>query len=112
MSSFAVSLDKVKKDIISILKGLGIEAEEVASCNANIKLRKGYASYIYANDYVTLEAKLKSFVEDEDFKKSKSKVYVWSEYEGQYRYVQVGYFLPNEGGLTRLNILTVSVAQS
>ncbi len=112
MSSFSVPIDKVKKDIISILKELGIEAEEVASCSSNIEVRKGYARYIYVEDYADLEAKLKSFVEDQDFKKSKSKVYVWSEYEGQYRYVQVGYFLPSEGGLTRLNILTVSVAQS
>lgn len=108
-----VSVEKVKKDVIELLKKLGIEAEEVASCTANIKKRKGYASYIYSHEYQGLEAKIKSFIEDPEFKEIKPKVFVWTEYEGQYRYVQVGYFLPkSEDGLTKLSLLSITVAQA
>ncbi|MDT7891240.1 MAG: hypothetical protein RQ952_00675 [Thermoproteota archaeon] len=113
MALSTVPLDKVKKDIVSILKSLGIDAEEVASCIANIKKRKGYTTYIYSHEYASLESRLRAFIEDVEYKQLKSKVYVWSEYEGQYRYVQVGYFLPKtDEGLTQLVVLTVGVAQA
>lgn len=113
MALFTVPLDKVKKDIVNILKSLGIEAEEVAACVANIKKRKGYTTYIYPHEYASLEARLRAFIEDVEYKQIKSKIYVWSEYEGQYRYVQVGYFLPKtDDGLTQLSIFTIGVAQT
>jgi len=113
MALTTVSLDKVKKDIISILNSMGVEAQEVARCNANIMIRKGYASYVYPHDHTSLEMKIKDFIKDEEYTKYKSKIFIWSEYEGQYRYVHIGYFLPkNEDGLTRMVILSVNVAQA
>ncbi len=113
MALTTVSLEKVKRDIIAILNSNGVEAEEVAYCAANIVYRRGYASYVYSHDLASLEAKIKDFITSEEYSKSKSKIYVWSSYEGQYRYVYLGYFLPkSKDGLVQMVILAVNVAQA
>jgi hypothetical protein len=54
---------------------------------------------------------LKNLVNSPEFEKSDKTLYVWSGYEGPYRYVYVGFFKKSETNLTELVTLTIGVAQ-
>ncbi len=59
-----------------------------------------------------LELFIKNLISSPDFEKAEDKtIYVWSGYEGPYRYVYIGYFKKSESNLTTLAVLTVGVAQ-
>ncbi len=107
----SVSLYKVKEDAKEIIKKLGYAAKDAVYCSANIVERIGYTTYIYPHEKSNLELFLKNLVNSPEFEKSDKTLYVWSGYEGPYRYVYVGFFKKSETNLTELVTLTIGVAQ-
>jgi len=112
MEYTTIPLSRAKTDVINILKRYNVEVKEVAACNANIIYRKDYTTYIYSHEYSTLEARIKNFMESKEYKEAGSPtIYVWVSTEGQYKYLNIGYFLPTKNNFTELAILTIGIAQ-
>ncbi|MFP3190998.1 MAG: hypothetical protein RXR31_06690 [Thermoproteota archaeon] len=105
-----VSLSKAKKDIKESLEKIGIKVNEVARCVANVIYRKSTLSYLYNHEFSNIEVALRKFVEESKEDKI-GEFYMWSEYEGGNRYLNIGYFLKSTNGLIKLVTISVQVPQ-
>lgn len=103
-----ISLAKAKQDVKETLEKIGIKVNEVAKCVANITYRKSTLTYLYKHEFVNIEPALKKFAE-ESKGESTNEFYLWSEFEGENRYLNVGYFLKPTNGLIKLVTLSILV---
>lgn len=105
-----ISKDKARTDVMNRLLELGIKAEYVSRCNANIEYMDAYITYFYVNDWNTVKTTLDEFIEKK-FKPSGVKtIYLWFTLEGNYRYLHVGFFTKNDEGLLILRKITIGVS--
>jgi hypothetical protein len=104
-----ISLSKAKNDVKMILEKIGVKVTEVALCTANVVYRKNTLAYIYKHEYQSVESALTKFVEEESKNETIEEFYLWSEYEGGNRYLNIGYFLKPKNGITKLVTFSVLV---
>ncbi|MGB9728659.1 MAG: hypothetical protein ACP5GU_05255 [Thermoprotei archaeon] len=105
-----IQKDKVRNDVMNRLLELGIKAEFVSRCNANIEYMDSYVTYFYANDWNVVKATLEDFVETKFKPSGAQTMYVWFTLEGNYRYLHVGFFTKNNEQLIILRKITIGVS--
>lgn len=105
-----IQKDKARSDIMSRLSELGIKAEFVSKCNANIEYMDAYVTYFYVNDWNVVKSTLEDFIERKFKTSGAQTMYVWFTLEGNYRYLHVGFFTKDNENLTVLRKITIGVS--
>ncbi|MEM3833661.1 MAG: hypothetical protein QW128_08790 [Thermoprotei archaeon] len=105
-----IQKDKARNDVMNRLVELGIKAEFVSRCNANIEYMDGYVTYFYPNDWNIVRTTLEDFIEKKFKPSSASVMYVWFTLEGNYRYLHVGFFTKDSEQLIILRKITIGVS--